>query len=640
MAWTCAGWLFLLIATAHPVVWAQEALRSEVERMERLPKQAVPGWPQRLDDLLMRSEPGSLERLDLLFLKAGGFGAVANHRAMTEMEGLWREWHASAPPNLSVLAGPVASLAWSRYYRRVGLSAMARQELAGLGSRVPAAIAPKWAYRMLTAEADLMGLDEEPAVELQLREAALAAARLSGRPGRVATALSQLSSSQQRAGRYQQGIELAREATASAHQEPDDAESLAISYLTLGNALSDSDPEGALKAYEWAREHARRGGERIFEALVAGDLADLHLTRGHFEDALKVAMDGLALDPIAAPLEAHNLLRFNAGMAKIGLGRIHEGKADALMAIHQDLLAGDIQSAQLSWEELEEYLQGAGDLYGAFEAAQARRHLTRQVVLERQYFRRLALPEVQSVGGSAPAGKQALVIGNSAYETAALRNPSRDAQAVAQALRGQGFKVHLVTELRRDDIGSLLDGFLAELRAGDDVVVYYAGHGLQVRGINYLPAVDARMRSESDVALNSIDLNALTERLEEAHVGARLLLIDACRDNPFGIGWRQRGKGLGRMPAMPAGTLAHFAARPGAVASDGEGEHGAYTEQLLIALNGPQMPIELLLKSVGSAVRQSSRGAQEPWLEGSLDKDMILARHAPRSRSIGIAPRQ
>lgn len=227
------------------------------------------------------------------------------------------------------------------------------------------------------------------------------------------------------------------------------------------------------------------------------------------------------------------------------------------------------------------------------------------------------------------APRRALVIGNRDYLVGPLRNPLNDARAIAAELRRLGFEVQAVENLRRDDIGPTLDRFVDSVRAGDDLVVFYAGHGLQLKGVNYLPAVDARIRSETDVPLNSINLSHLLERLDESKAGVRLLLIDACRDNPYAKAWRSGSRGLARVSGAPAGTLLHFATRPGGVAADGDGPNGLYTTHLLRHLGRRGEPVELVLKAVSAAVRQASDGAQQPWMEGSLEGDFYFAPAGP-----------
>jgi len=222
------------------------------------------------------------------------------------------------------------------------------------------------------------------------------------------------------------------------------------------------------------------------------------------------------------------------------------------------------------------------------------------------------------------AARLALVIGNAAYNDGPLRNPVNDARAMDQKLTTLGFKVQRIENLKRQQIGRTITTFANTVRAGDDVVVFYAGHSVQVKGVNYLPAVDADIQSEEDVALNSLNLNALMERLDEAKAGLKIMFLDACRNNPYARSFRSGERGLARVGAAPSGTLIHFATRPGSVAADGAGANGLYTDQLLRYIDSPNMPVEIMLKRVSAAVDSASQGAQEPWTEGSIRGDFYF----------------
>ena len=178
--------------------------------------------------------------------------------------------------------------------------------------------------------------------------------------------------------------------------------------------------------------------------------------------------------------------------------------------------------------------------------------------------------------------------------------------------------------LQRAAIWRTVNGFIATVRPGDEVVVFYAGHGVQVAGVNYLPAVDADIRSEEDVPLNSLNLNTLLDRLDEAKAGIKLVFLDACRNNPYARSFRSGTRGLARMGAAPSGTLLHFATRPGSVAADGDGTNGLYTQELARQLDAPRLPVEQMLKRVAAAVENASKGQQEPWAEGSIKGDFYF----------------
>jgi hypothetical protein len=219
---------------------------------------------------------------------------------------------------------------------------------------------------------------------------------------------------------------------------------------------------------------------------------------------------------------------------------------------------------------------------------------------------------------SAQAARVALVIGNAAYLEGPLRNPVNDARAMDQKLTSLGFRVERIENLKRQQIGRTMSAFSNSIKAGDEVVVFYAGHGVQVKGINYLPAVDADIQTEDDVPLNSLNLNALMERLDETKAGLKLFFLDACRNNPYARTFRSGDRGLARVSAAPSGTLIHFATRPGSVAADGTGANGLYTTELLRHLGTPNVPVETMLKRVSVAVETQSKGQQEPWTEGGI----------------------
>jgi len=217
----------------------------------------------------------------------------------------------------------------------------------------------------------------------------------------------------------------------------------------------------------------------------------------------------------------------------------------------------------------------------------------------------------------------ALVVGNSHYGSAPLVNPTNDARAMAQRLRELGFKVVEREDLTVKQISPTLREFRAGLTPGSVALIFYAGHGLQIKGVNYLPAVDADIVSEEDVALQSIDINKVLDMLGDSKTRLNLLFLDACRNNPYARSMRSGVNGLAKVDA-PSGTLISFATRPGSTASDGSGGHGLYTEKLLRVMGEPGLPIEQVLKRVGAEVKKDTRGAQEPWMEGSIEGEFYF----------------
>jgi len=217
----------------------------------------------------------------------------------------------------------------------------------------------------------------------------------------------------------------------------------------------------------------------------------------------------------------------------------------------------------------------------------------------------------------------ALVIGNSAYKTSPLRNPVNDARDMANSLRGYGFTVIERNNLTVKQIGSTLREFRSKLTPGSVALVFYAGHGLQIKGENYLTAVDADIDGEEDVPNQSLSTRQIMDVLADAKSKLNLVFLDACRDNPYSRSFRSASRGLGRENA-PSGTLISFATRPGSIAADGDGRNGLYTSVLLQQMKTIDQPIEQVLKRVVTGVKTASNGKQEPWMEGSIEGDFCF----------------
>jgi len=225
--------------------------------------------------------------------------------------------------------------------------------------------------------------------------------------------------------------------------------------------------------------------------------------------------------------------------------------------------------------------------------------------------------------GKSSENRVALVIGNAAYGASPLKNPVNDARAIATKLEKLGFTVVKRENLTTKQIGATLREFRSRLSPGAEALFFYAGHGLQVKGVNYLPAVDADISSEEDVPNQSINVSQLLEIMDDSKTRLNLLFLDACRNNPFTRRFRSAGGGLAKIEA-PSGTKISFATRPGSVAADGEGSNGLYTEHLLRVMEQRGLPIEQALKKVYSGVKQASKGAQEPWEEGTIEGEFYF----------------
>ena len=232
--------------------------------------------------------------------------------------------------------------------------------------------------------------------------------------------------------------------------------------------------------------------------------------------------------------------------------------------------------------------------------------------------------------------KAALVIGNSAYRVGALKNPVNDAQAVAASLRTLGFDVMLRENASLRDMIESFRQFSMATRSAPVRVVFYAGHGVQVKGRNYLLPVDTEIRAEDEVAAKSADLNELLERLSATKQGISIVILDACRNNPFsGVeilgpdGRRLKFRGAtpaGLAPVeAPLGSMVAFSTAPGGVALDNPGDRNSlYTKHLLASMQAPGLPVELLFKQVRLAVARETGRVQVPWESSSLTGDFCF----------------
>jgi hypothetical protein len=232
-------------------------------------------------------------------------------------------------------------------------------------------------------------------------------------------------------------------------------------------------------------------------------------------------------------------------------------------------------------------------------------------------------PQVQP--GPAPEKRLALVIGNGAYPAAPLRNPVNDARAVAERLRGLGFEILVRENASQREMRRAILEFGDRLREDGGVgLFYFAGHGMQVAGRNYLLPVDAVVRSEREVEVESVDVAAVLARMETAKNRLNIVILDACRDNPFERGFRSAAHGLAAIEA-PSGTLVAYATAPGRVARDGDGDHGVYTGALVKALGERGLRIEEMFKRVRQAVQEATGGEQVPWEASSLVGEFAFA---------------
>lgn len=226
----------------------------------------------------------------------------------------------------------------------------------------------------------------------------------------------------------------------------------------------------------------------------------------------------------------------------------------------------------------------------------------------------------------------ALVIGNGAYEATPLRNPVNDARAMAATLGGLGFEVIERENLTQKDMKREIQAFGQKLLKGGVGLFYYAGHGVQVNGRNYLIPVGASIEHEKQVEYEAVDAGAVMSEMDYARNRLNIVILDACRDNPFARSFRSVSQGLASISA-PTGALIAYATAPGSVASDGPGEHGLYTGELIKAIQTPGLRIEDVFKHVRAAVRENTEGKQIPWESSSLEGDFYFKQPAAQAES-------
>ena len=239
------------------------------------------------------------------------------------------------------------------------------------------------------------------------------------------------------------------------------------------------------------------------------------------------------------------------------------------------------------------------------------------------------------LGTAAVEKRMALVIGNSAYQSSPLKNPVNDATDMAAKLKQLQFHVVLKTDVGQKEMDSAIRAFGKDLRQGGIGLFYFAGHGMQVDGRNYLIPVDAKIESESDVRFESVDAGRVLGKMEDAGNDMNIVILDACRDNPFARSFRSGTKGLARMDA-PKGSIIAYATSPGSVAADGMGRNGIYTQNLLAHINTPGLSIERFFKNVRVGVIKDTGDKQVPWESSSLTGDFYFS--AKRGLKVEATP--
>lgn len=229
----------------------------------------------------------------------------------------------------------------------------------------------------------------------------------------------------------------------------------------------------------------------------------------------------------------------------------------------------------------------------------------------------------------------AVVIGNSRYPSGALVNPRNDATAIAGALRKLKFDVELKLDATKADLDGVFKRFSNKADQSAVAVVFYAGHGIQVSGNNYLIPIDANPQSERDLKREMVRLDDVIDDMGSAKV--KIVFFDACRDNPLTRSFSRGGSRGLAAPSEATGTLISFSTKHGNTALDGDGRNSPYTSALLAALDGSQrMEVEQLLRKVQQDVKRDTRGQQEPWRYGSLDGDFYFLAPLPEVNTAAV----
>lgn len=244
-----------------------------------------------------------------------------------------------------------------------------------------------------------------------------------------------------------------------------------------------------------------------------------------------------------------------------------------------------------------------------------------------------ALTAAMSADAQAPQPRAerrvALVVGNGAYPGGALTNPANDARAIAEALRRAGFEVDMALDASYLQMGRALRRFADRIESADVALFYFAGHGVQIGGSNYLLPVDAQLTRERDAPSETLSLSTIIDAMRTNTPRVNLVILDACRDNPLARSMVRDGaaptSGFGLAPVAATGMLIAFSTEPGAVSVDGSEENSPFTAALVREMANPGVEIRQMLTRVRVAVRQATQGRQVPWDQSSLESEFYFS---------------
>ena len=264
------------------------------------------------------------------------------------------------------------------------------------------------------------------------------------------------------------------------------------------------------------------------------------------------------------------------------------------------------------------------------EAAEAKRKLDEaELRLAQQQASQTKQPLPVTAQSAAPISRRvALVVGNKNYKVRPLQNSLNDADDMSASLRTSGFDVIDIRDATLPQMRTAVRQFGDKLLTFDVGLVYYSGHGVEVKGRNYFIPVNADIQREDEIADQGLDVSLILEKMSTAGKGVNILIVDACRDDPFGRSFRSTSRGLAQMDA-PRGTIIAYATSPGKVASDGDPSerNSPYTKNLVKAMQAPNKPIEQVFKEVRRAVQDETKNTQTPWENTSLSGDFFFNVH-------------
>jgi uncharacterized caspase-like protein len=233
------------------------------------------------------------------------------------------------------------------------------------------------------------------------------------------------------------------------------------------------------------------------------------------------------------------------------------------------------------------------------------------------------------------ARRVALVVGNAAYKSKPLQNPVNDARAMAAAFRQIGFQVIDGYDLDHANMRRVISDFLIKVSAAQVAVVYYAGHGVQLDGRNYLAPIDAKLEDKRTAGLELFDMDQILAPLDDPG-RSNVVFLDACRNNPFASQTATTRAfdvpaGLSGYTSVSSGMYIAFATAPGKVAEDGAGAHSPFTAALLKHLPTPKIALHDMFRRVRTDVIAETKGKQVPWVQESLVGDVYMVEEQTRS---------